>query len=79
MNPLMEELIAEEHRKDIQRDMQAIRLERKAAQLRVYRPNWFTRVMQNVGRLLIVQGERLVKRYETPKARCQPAGQRYAH
>jgi hypothetical protein len=35
--------------------------------------------MQRLGRVLIAQGERLVKRYETPKKRCQQSTQSYAH
>jgi hypothetical protein len=80
MNPLMEELLATEHRKDIHRDIHDIHLEKKAARLRVYRPNWFTHAMHSLGHLLITQGERLVRRYETPKARCQHnTGHSYAH
>jgi hypothetical protein len=79
MNPRIEEILAEEHRKDIRHDINHIRLEEKALKGRVYRPNWFTHAMQNLGRILIAQGERLVKRYETPKKRCQQSGHSYAH
>jgi hypothetical protein len=79
MNPLIEEILIEEHRKDIRRDMAHIRLQEQAMQGKIYRPNWFTHAMQNLGRALIAQGERLVKRYETPKKRCQQSGHSYAH
>ncbi len=79
MNPLIEEILAEEHRRDIRRDMRHIHLEEQALQGRIVRPNWFTHAMQNLGRMLIAQGERLVKRYETPKKHCQQSGRRYAH
>jgi hypothetical protein len=79
MNPFMEEILIEEHRKDIRRDIKHIHLEEQALTGRIYRPNWFTHAMQNLGRMLIAQGERLVKRYETPKKRCQQSTQSYAH
>jgi len=79
MNLFIEELIAEEHRRDIQREVKDIRLAGRTLHSRVYRPNWFTHAMQSLGRLLISQGERMVKRYETPKKTCQPSGHSYAH
>lgn len=79
MNRLIEEFLVEEHRREIQREMKDIRLGEKVEHGKVFRPNWFTRVMQKLGQLLIVQGERLVKRYETPKKQCQQSNRRYAH
>jgi hypothetical protein len=79
MNLLIEEMTAQEHRNDIRQTIQHIRLEEKALQTKVYHPNWFTHAMQHLGRLLILQGERIVKRYETPKKNCQPSGRSYAH
>ena len=79
MNPFMEEILIEEHRKDVRRDMKHIRLEEQALSGRPYRPNWFTHAMQGLGRILIAQGERLVKRYETPKKHCQQSRHSYAH
>jgi hypothetical protein len=80
MNPLIEEYLAEEHRKDIQREFAQIRLQEQASKGKVFRPNWFTRSMQKLGQLLIVQGEGLVKRYEVPtKKPCQQTKRSYAH
>lgn len=80
MNNGMNEYLLEEHRKDIQRDMQQIHLERKALRGRVFHPNAFTRSMEALGKWLITRGELLVKRYESPKKRCGHAGQNsYAH
>ena len=80
MNPLMEEYLIEEHRSDIKRELSHIRMQEQALKNRVFRPNWFTRAMQRLGQWLIVQGEGLVKRYETPaKKSCQPSGRSYAH
>ena len=80
MNNGMNEYLLEEHRKDIQRDMQQIHLEQMALRGRVFHPNAFTRSMEALGKWLITRGELLVKRYESPKKRCQHAGQNsYAH
>ena len=79
MNPLMDEYTNEEYRKNITRDVKQIHLEQKAAQMRIYQPNLFTRSMENFGIWLIVRGEKLVKRYETPTKKCRTANQSYAH
>ena len=79
MNPLMEEYLLEEHRRDIKREVSHIRLQELALKSRVFRPNWFTHAMQNLGQWLIAQGERLVKRYEVPANKCQSSKQSYAH
>jgi hypothetical protein len=79
MNPLMEEYLIEEHRRDIKREVSHIRLQEQALKSRVFRPNWFTRGMQRLGQWLIVQGERLVKHYEVPANKCQSSKQSYAH
>jgi len=79
MNPLMEEYLIEEHRRDIKRELSHIRLQEQALKSRVFRPNWFTRAMQRLGQWLIAQGEGLVRRYETPAKKCQSTTQRYAH
>lgn len=80
MNHLIEEYLIEEHRRGIQREINHIQLERQALQSRVFHPNWFTRAMQKLGQWLIRQGEKLVKRYETPaKKTCQQSERSYAH
>jgi hypothetical protein len=80
MNAGMEEYLLEERRKDIQREVQQIHLEQRAMRGQVFRPNLFTRSMENLGKWLISYGETLVKRYEAPKKRCQHAGQNsYVH
>ena len=80
MNYLMEEHLLKEHRMNIQREIDQIRLEGYALRGRVFRANWFTRAMQKLGQWLISQGEGLVKRYETPaKKACQQPGRSYAH
>jgi len=76
----MEEYLLEERRRDMQRDIQQIRLQQKALRGRVFQPNLFTRSMESVGKWLISRGETLVKRYETPKKRCQHVSPKsYAH
>ncbi len=79
MNHLMDEYTNEEYRKNIARDVKQIHLEQKVQQTKVYRPNLFTRSMENLGKWLIVRGERLVKRYETPTKKCKTVSQSYAH
>ena len=80
MNLLREEYLIEEHRREIKRAVNHIRLQEQALKNRVFRPNWFTRAMQRLGQWLIAQGERLVKRYEAPaKKPCPQSGRSYAH
>lgn len=80
MNTKLDELLLEEHRKDIQRDIQQIRTEQEALQAKVFRPSLFTRSMESLGKWLVTCGELLVKRYETPSKKCKPAGRSsYAH
>jgi hypothetical protein len=80
MKTALDEYLLEERLNDIQRDMQQIHLEQKAQRGKVFQPNLFTRSMETFGKWLILRGERLVKRYETPKKRCQHVTQKsYAH
>jgi hypothetical protein len=80
MNTRLDEFLSEEHRKDMQRDIQQITLEQKVVHIKVARPSLFTRSMESLGKWLIHQGELLVKRYETPSKKCQPARRNsYAH
>ncbi len=75
----MDEYTNDEYRKNIVRDVKQVHLEQKAAQMRIYQPNLFTHSMENFGKWLIVRGEKLVKRYETPTKKCRTANQSYAH
>lgn len=79
MNPFMEENLAEEHRRDITREMTNIRLQEQALKSKVFHPNWFTQTMQRLGQWLIAHGEKLVKRYEVPANCTTSSEQRYAH
>ena len=79
MYPLMEEILVEEHRQEVRREVGQIHLEEQALRGRVYRPNWFTGTMQRLGQWLIARGEELVKRYQSPARPCQSSGQRYAN
>ena len=79
MNTFMEEILAEEHRREIMREFAAIRLEEQALNSRVYRPNWFTQIMQGLGQWLITRGEELVKRYEIPESCATSSKHGYAH
>jgi hypothetical protein len=78
MDPRMQTILAEEHRKDIVRQMHGIRLEEQALQGAAFHPNWFTRALNGFGRWLIARGEDLVRRNETPGEACQPTGREYA-
>jgi hypothetical protein len=80
MNPLLEENLAEEHRRNITRELNSIRLQEEALKGKVLRPSLFTHIMQRLGQWLIVHGEKLVKRYEVPTNRTSTSSkQRYAH
>lgn len=80
MNSRFDEYLMEERRKNIQRDMEQIHLEEKFSKRKIYRPNLFSHSMETLGKWLILRGETLVKRYETPKKKCQHINQNsYAH
>ena len=74
----IEERLAEEHRNDILREVAHLRLEEQALKSRPLRSNWFARIMQQFGRMLIARGEGLVRRYENPGDQCQPSNRSYA-
>ena len=79
MNPILEEYMVEERRRDVLREMNSIRLEKQALEVKVYHPNWFTRIMQGLGEWLIARGEELVKRYKIPANCSTSSKQGYAH
>ncbi len=79
MNPILEEYMVEERRRDVLREMDSIRLEEQALEAKVYHPNWFTRTMQGFGVWLITRGEKLVRRYEIPGNRTPSSRQGYVH
>jgi len=79
MNPFMEENLAEEHRRDITREMTNIRLQEQALKSKVFHPNWFTQTMQRLGQWLIARGEKLVKRYEAPSTSAKSSKRKFAH
>lgn len=79
MNPILEGILAEEHRRDIIREVEGIRLEEQALEARALRPNWFARTMQAFGGWLIARGENLVKHYEMPANCSAPSKHGYAH
>jgi hypothetical protein len=79
MNPLMEKYLIEEHRRDIERELANIRLQKEALKSRTTRQNWFTHTMQKFGQWLITCGEELVKRYEVTANPKTSSEQKYAH
>ena len=81
MNPLMEEYTLEEHRKDLARELEDIRLQKLALKSKKYRPSLFTHGMQRFGQWLIVRGEKMVKRYEVPSnsTKSKSSKHRFAH
>lgn len=66
MNNWPNELLAESHRRQIQEEMEQIRLERLALKSR-HRPRFLRRTMFNFGNWMISTGNQLRKRYEVPK------------
>ena len=79
MNSLLEEYTIEEHRKDITRELDDIRLQEQALNGKAPRPSIFSHTMQRLGQWLIVRGERLVKRYEISANCTTSSKQKYAH
>jgi hypothetical protein len=79
MKPFMEENLAEEHRRDITRELTDIRLQEEARKDKAARSSLFTHTMQSLGQWLIVRGENLVERYEVTTSSTSSSKQRYAH
>ena len=79
MNPLLEEYTLEEHRKDLARELEEIRLQKLALDNKAYRPSLFTHTMQRLGQWLIVRGEKMVKRYEAPSNSTKSSKRKFAH
>jgi hypothetical protein len=79
MNPLVEETLAEEQRRNITRELTDIHLQEEALKGRIYQPGMFTYTMQRLGQWLIVRGEKMVKRYEVPSASTKSSKRKFAH
>jgi hypothetical protein len=79
MNPLMEDYSLEEHRKDLARELEEIRLQKLTLDNKAYRPSLFTHTMQRLGQWLIVRGEKMVKRYEAPSNSTKSSKRKFAH
>lgn len=79
MNPLVEERLAEEHRRNITRELADIHLQEEALKSKVIHPSLLAHTMQSLGRWLIVRGEKMVKRYEVTTNSTTSSEQRYAH
>ena len=79
MNPLLEEYTLEEHRKDINRELDDIRLQEQALNGKAHRPSLFAHTMQRLGQWLIVRGEKMVKRYEAPSNSTKSSKRKFAH
>ena len=79
MNPLVEENLVEEHRRDITRELTDIRLQEEALKGKVYHPGIFTHTMRRLGQWLIARGEKMVKRYEAPSNSAKSSEHRFAH
>jgi hypothetical protein len=79
MNPFMEEYSLEEHRKDITRELDDIRLQDLALENQAHRPRLFSNTMQRLGQWLIVRGEKMVKHYEVPSNSKKSSKHKFAH
>ncbi|MFN8413501.1 MAG: hypothetical protein U0Z26_14040 [Anaerolineales bacterium] len=74
------EYFIKQHQKDIYLEVKQIQIEQLALHEKPYSPNFYTRLMEQLGKWLISCGETLVRRYEIPKTKNQPAGQNiYIH
>ena len=79
MNQFMEENLAEEHRRNITRELADIHLQEEALKSRAYHPGMFTHTMQRLGQWLIARGEKMVKRYEAPSTSAKSSKRKFAH
>jgi hypothetical protein len=71
---------AEYNRKQIQTDIQLIRLEQQTRKSRVYKPGRFEHLMFNFANWMISTGKQLRKRYEIPTTNCShTSSKRFAH
>jgi hypothetical protein len=78
MNPLVEENLAEEHRRGITSELTEIHLQEEALKSKIYHPGIFTHTMQRLGQWLITRGEKMVKRYEVPSKSAKSSEHRFA-
>ena len=76
MNLLIEEYTNNEHRNEIVRGVREIRVAQRAAPKRA---SFFRKSMRNVGRWMIVEGEALVKKFDTPNSECAQPSRSFAH
>lgn len=67
MNSWPNELLAEDHRRQILREVEQIRLEKFAQKAHMDRPRAFERMMFNMANWMISTGKRLHKHYEISK------------
>lgn len=79
MDPIVQAILAEEHRQEINRQIRRIRLEEQALRAGSSRTDWFSRRMHGLGRWLIARGQGLVERYEAPQNLYHPTDRRFAH
>ena len=70
MNNWHTEYTAEFHRRELNQEMEQIRLEELAMQGKPYRPGRFQRIMQALGTWLVAIGEDLQCRYQSPAVDC---------
>jgi hypothetical protein len=76
MNPWQMINLAEYHRRDLQDELEQIRLGQLALAPAAYRPGWFARSMYRLANWMIGTGKQLRRRYEVPMHDCsrQPTG-----
>ena len=70
MSNWQDEYRAECQRQQTLKEIQQIRLEKIASQVRVYRSGLFARTMFNFANWMIFAGKNLRKRYEIPNVDC---------
>jgi hypothetical protein len=70
MNNWHNEFMAEYRRQEILEDVEQIRLEKRAVNLRAYRPGLFGRTMYKFANWMISTGKQLRTRYEVPTVNC---------
>ena len=68
MNFWHNEVIAEQHREELKKEMERIRLEEEAMEALPRRSGWYDRRMLNLGNWMIAWGKKLRRRYESQSA-----------
>jgi hypothetical protein len=71
MNHWHMEVMAELHRRELEREMEGIYIVEQVLARRVHRPAWFAVRMFGLANWMIATGKQMRRRYETPALGCE--------